>query len=158
MKSGNWFPVFLIRVTLGLLFTVVAVQKLNDMDRWLEGKPVPVVQPSIGPSAQTTEPTVSEKAASASDTNRRGGLYNEYNGKIPHGLLVVFGHILPFVELLGGLLLLTGFLPRWSLRIMGLTLLALTFGAMLTQDMGRASADAIYLLTAAVALKWSSEI
>ena len=164
MKSGNRFPVFLIRTTLGLLFIVAGIHKVNDMDSWLYGQEVRA-EAAAPKSGDVVAPEKSDKAADVAkageapepEKKRAGGLFDQFKGKLPHFSLVIFGYVLPFVELLGGIWLMTGFFGRWSLRLMGLTLVALTFGPMLIGKFDLVANNAFWVLLAAIALKWSSE-
>jgi uncharacterized membrane protein YphA (DoxX/SURF4 family) len=176
VKSGNRFPVFLIRFTMGLLFIVAGIGKLRDMDTWLYGKEAPVEQAAAAdvsgataeresagvaagekreqaPALQKDGETESEKPA----MKRQGGLLDQFKGKLPHWLLLAFGRVLPWVELIGGIWLVSGLLPRWALRTMGLTMVALTFGPMLMGNAQLTATNAVYVLILAVALKWSAE-
>ena len=86
---------------------------------------------------------------------RAGGLFDPFKGKLSHFSLVIFGYVLPFVELLGGIWLMTGCFGRWSLRLMGLTLVSLTFWPMLIGKFDLVANNAFWVLLAAIVLKWS---
>ncbi len=54
---------------------------------------------------------------------------------IPEWLLLMLGHIIPYWELAGGILLLIGFKVRWVLISFGLLLLITTYGHALQQPL-----------------------
>ena len=53
---------------------------------------------------------------------------------LPGALLIPFGYVLPFAELILGALLLLGVFRNGALFVTGLVLLALTFGQLLLRD------------------------
>ena len=63
---------------------------------------------------------------------------------MPRVLLVPFATVLPPIEATLGLLLLVGFLTRFSLIAGGLTMTALVFGTNLAQDWNNAGLQLIY--------------
>ena len=78
MKSGNRFPVFLIRTTLGLLFIVAGIHKVNDLDSWLYGREVPV-ETAAPKSRDAVAP---EKSDKASDVAKAAEAGDETRGRI----------------------------------------------------------------------------
>jgi len=75
---------------------------------------------------------------------------------LPDWLVAGYGHTLPFVELLIGVLLLLGLFRNFALLLTGVTLLSLAFGQLLLQQAGTVANIMQYVLMAAVAL-WMSE-
>ncbi len=54
---------------------------------------------------------------------------------IPEWLLWALGTVIPYLELIAGLLLLLGFKLRWTLTILGLLLIVTTYGHALQQPL-----------------------
>jgi len=70
--------------------------------------------------------------------------YFEHTPLMPRVLLVPFATVLPPLEATLGLLLLVGFLTRFSLIAGGLTMTAIVFGTNLAQDWNNAGPQLIY--------------
>ena len=67
-------------------------------------------------------------------TNFVGGMTQRFTGKLPATLVMPFAYILPFGELICGLLIVLGLFTRVGLVISGLLLIGLTFGTVILGD------------------------
>lgn len=67
-------------------------------------------------------------------TNFVGGMNQRFTGKLPATLVMPFAYILPFGELICGLLIALGLFTRVGLVISGLLLIGLTFGTVILGD------------------------
>lgn len=73
---------------------------------------------------------------------------------LPAALTNAFLYVLPFVELVSGLLILAGgrFI-KWGYFIGGLTIAALLFGTTLKEDWGTAGSQVVYVIAFYLALR-----
>ena len=75
-------------------------------------------------------------------------LIGGFQGKFqPFILVKIFLYLLPFIELIGGLLLISGYRHKLVLFIMGLVIITLMVGNAIQQDYNKAAMTMIYLLT-----------
>jgi len=71
---------------------------------------------------------------------------------LPAGLVAAYGYAVPFVELLVGILLLTGIARNSALMLNGVLLISLAFGQMLLQQHGTVANIFIYILLTMIVL------
>jgi thiosulfate dehydrogenase (quinone) large subunit len=76
---------------------------------------------------------------------------------LPLGVVSAFGHALPWIEAVIGLLVLLGLTTRHALCAGALLIFALTFGSTLHQDWNVAGLQLIYAVVYAVLLAFRSE-
>lgn len=74
---------------------------------------------------------------------------------LPSFLVVPYVHVLPFVELAVGILLLLGLCTRWAFLLSGLLLISLAFGMMVQQQHAVVANNLTYVLMAAAGI-WLS--
>ena len=63
-----------------------------------------------------------------------GGMNQHFAGKLPAMMVMPFAYILPFGEVISGLLIVLGLFTRVGLVISGLLLIGLTFGTVMLGD------------------------
>ncbi len=71
---------------------------------------------------------------------------------LPAFLYVPFGAVLPWAELILGILIILGLFRCWSVLLGGLLMVSLTFGNMVTGDHGTVSSNVVYVGLFAAAL------
>jgi uncharacterized membrane protein YphA (DoxX/SURF4 family) len=72
---------------------------------------------------------------------------NDFQGKFqPFFLVQIVIYIIPFIEIIGGLLLITGYKHRLILFIMGLYVIILTVGLQIQMDTASVARNLIYLV------------
>jgi thiosulfate dehydrogenase (quinone) large subunit len=71
---------------------------------------------------------------------------------LPGWLVVPYGYVLPFVEIVIGAMLILGFCRVCMLLLAGLTLLSLAFGQILLKEYGAVANILMYLLMTSIAL------
>jgi thiosulfate dehydrogenase [quinone] large subunit len=89
-------------------------------------------------------------------SNFAGGLEQQFAGKLPQPIVAVFAHLLPFVEVTVGALLLLGLFNLITLVVTWLLLIVLTFGKVVENDAATVAHNLIYVLIAFVLL-WFTE-
>jgi thiosulfate dehydrogenase (quinone) large subunit len=67
-------------------------------------------------------------------SNFAGGMSQRFNGKLPAVIVTPFAYVLPFGEVIAGLLIVLGLFTRVGLLISGILLIALTFGTVMLGD------------------------
>ena len=67
-----------------------------------------------------------------------------FNGKLPLVLVSPFAHILPFAEVGIGALLILGIFTQISLILAGLLMMALTFGVVVSGQVGIVANNVVY--------------
>ncbi len=67
-------------------------------------------------------------------TNFVGGMNQHFAGKLPAAMVMPFAYLLPFGEVICGLLIAFGLFTRTGLVIAGLLLIGLTFGTVMLGD------------------------
>jgi thiosulfate dehydrogenase (quinone) large subunit len=67
-------------------------------------------------------------------SNFAAGMTQRFNGKLPAAMVTPFAYVLPFGEVIAGLLILLGLFTRAGLTLSGLLLIALTFGTVMLGD------------------------
>ena len=96
--------------------------------------------------------------AGLSKLPKLGGFVNGYlvpafeDTVLPGGLVAAYGYVLPFLELILGILLILGICRTLALLLTGLTLLSLAFGQQLLQEHGTVANIFLYILMVAAAL------
>ena len=78
----------------------------------------------------------------------------EHLGKspLPHGLILGFGYVIPWIEVLLGLGLIAGLLTRWALILGAVFIMALTIGVTSNQQWDVAGQQLVYSLIFALLL------
>ena len=71
---------------------------------------------------------------SAGLANFVGGMNQRFSGKLPAVMVMPFAYVLPFGEVVCGLLIALGLFTRIGLTISGLLLIGLTFGMVMLGD------------------------
>ena len=74
------------------------------------------------------------------------GLEHEFAGKLPAMLVAPFAYALPFAEVALGALLVLGLFNTWALVLVGLELVALTFGKVVDGDFATAAHNVQFAL------------
>ncbi len=74
---------------------------------------------------------------------------------LPGFLVVPYVHVLPFVELAVGILILLGLCTRWAFFVSGLLLVSLAFGMMVQQQHAIVASNLTYVLMAVAGI-WLS--
>ena len=78
--------------------------------------------------------------------NFAGGMNQRFSGKLPSALVTPFAYALPFAEVILGALLVVGLFNTIALVLVGLELLALTFGTVMLGDPPTVAHNAQYAL------------
>jgi thiosulfate dehydrogenase (quinone) large subunit len=74
------------------------------------------------------------------------GTNQHFAGKLPAVLVLSFAYVLPFGEVLAGLLILFGLFTRIGLMVSGVLLIALTFGTVILGDPPTVANNLLYAL------------
>jgi thiosulfate dehydrogenase [quinone] large subunit len=88
--------------------------------------------------------------------NFAAALQQEFAGKLPAILVTIFSNALPFAEVTFGALLVLGLFNRVALVLVGLLLMALTFGKVVTNDSATVAGNLVYVLIV-FALLWLAD-
>ena len=78
--------------------------------------------------------------------NFAGSMNRSFSGKLPSALVLPFAYALPFAEVILGALLIFGLFNTIALVLVGLELLALTFGTVMLGDPPTVAHNAQYAL------------
>jgi thiosulfate dehydrogenase [quinone] large subunit len=74
------------------------------------------------------------------------GTNQHFAGKLPSVMVLAFAYILPFGEVLAGVLILFGLFTRIGLMVSGLLLIGLTFGTVILGDPPTVANNLLYAL------------
>ncbi|MBZ5553277.1 MAG: DoxX family membrane protein [Acidobacteriia bacterium] len=88
--------------------------------------------------------------------NFAGMMEKEFTGKLPMVMVSPFGYLVPFAELLVGVLLTFGLFTLLALTLAGLLMIALTFGMALLGQAPVVAQNLTYVLAIFVLL-WTAE-
>ena len=90
-------------------------------------------------------------------SNFVGGMNQQFSGKLPAFMVMPFAYVLPFGELISGVLILLGLFSRVGLILSGLLLIGLTFGLVMLGQADKVAHNLIYVLANFVLL-WFSDL
>lgn len=86
-----------------------------------------------------------------------GGMNQQFSGKLPAFMVMPFAYVLPFGELISGVLILLGLYTRLGLTLSGLLLVGLTFGLVILGNAEGVAHNLIYVLVNFVLL-WFADL
>ena len=79
-------------------------------------------------------------------SNFVGGMNQQFSGKLPAFMVMPFAYLLPFGEVIAGMLILLGLFTRIGLTLSGLLLIGLTFGLVMLGQADKVAHNLIYVL------------
>jgi len=90
-------------------------------------------------------------------SNFVGGMNQQFSGKLPAFMVMPFAYVLPFGELISGVLVVLGLYTRVGLTLSGLLLIGLTFGLVMLGQADKVAHNLIYVLVNFVLL-WFADL